>query len=81
MVGNLIGLNGTDITSSTSGLLFVRPGDAYDPGTLLVRSLRALGSNDSGIYTYRTPDEDGNTVEFHFGLYNSSNAGTKAISS
>lgn len=71
-VGNLIGPGGTDITYSTSDPFFVSRGGTYDPGTLLVRSARALKSKDSGIYTYRTPDENGKIVEFYFGVYFSS---------
>ena len=74
-VGNLIDPNGTDITHSSSDPFIISRGGSYDPGTLLVRSVRPLGSEDSGIYTYRTPDENGEVIEFHFGLYVASSAG------
>ena len=73
-VGNLIGPLGNDITLSPSDPFLVSRGSSYDPGTLLVRSVRPLQM--SGIYTYRTPDEDGEIVDFHFGLYLSNSSGT-----
>ena len=72
-VGNLIGPHGTDITFATSDPFLVIRGGSNDPGTLLVRKIRRLVSEDSGIYTYRSPDENGDIVEFHFGVYPSSN--------
>ena len=68
-VGNLIGPLGNDITLSLTDPFLVRRGGPYDPGTLLVRGVRPLQRNYTGIYTYRTPDEDGDIVDFHFGLY------------
>ena len=72
-VGSLIGPHGTDITFATSDPFLVIRGGSNDPGTLLVRMIRRLVSEDSGIYTYRSPDENGDIVEFHFGVYPSSN--------
>ena len=80
-VGNLIGPDGTDTTFSTSDPFFISRGGSYDPGTLLVRSVRALEPEDSGIYTYQTPDENGDTVEFHFGVYPSNNTSKNVGSS
>ena len=72
-VGSLIGPHGTDITFATSDPFLVIRGGSNDPGTLLVRKIRHLVSKDSGIYTYRSPDENGDILEFHFGVYPSSN--------
>ena len=76
-VGNLIGPLGNDITLSTTGPLTVARGGLSDPGTLSVHSASPLGLHDIGIYTYRTPDENGDVIDFHFGLYYSSNSGIK----
>ena len=76
-IGNLIGPHGADITFSTSDPFFIRRGGSYDPGTLRIQSVRALEPEDSGIYTYRTPDENGDIVEFHFGIYLSTNISNK----
>ncbi len=74
-VGHLIGPRGRDITLSTSDPFFARWGGSYNPGTLSVRSVRSLRREESGIYTYRTPDERGNFIEFYFGLYHSNQSG------
>ncbi len=74
-VGNLISPLGDDITFSRSDPFTVRHGGSNDPGTLLVRSVRSLRREESGIYTYRTPDEKGNIVEFYVGLYHSNQSG------
>ena len=68
-VGQLIDNYGRDITNSDSDPFSVTLGGPSDPGSLLVRSLRPLRHNENGIYTYRTPDERGNIIDFHFGLY------------
>ena len=68
-VGKLIGPLGNDITLNPSDPFFVSRGGSYDPGTMLVRGLQPLQWEDTGIYTYRTPDENGNIVDFHFGIY------------
>ena len=78
-VGNLIGPLGNDVTLSTTGPLNVVHGGLSDPGTLSVHSVRPLGLDDIGIYTYRTPDENGDVIDFHFGLYYSSNSGMVMI--
>ena len=67
--GILIGPQGNDITLSPSDPFLVSRGSSYDPGTLLVRSVRPLQREYTGIYTYRTPDENGDIVDFHFGVY------------
>ena len=78
-MGNLIGPLGNDVTLSTTGPLNVVHGGLSDPGTLSVHSVRPLGLDDIGIYTYRTPDENGDVIDFHFGLYYSSNSGMVMI--
>ena len=68
-VGRIIGPLGNDITFLTSDPFLVTQGSAFDPGTLLVRTLQQLDLNDTGIYTYRTPDEKANMIDFNFGIY------------
>ena len=75
-VGKLIGPLGNDITLNPSDPFFVSRGGSYDPGTMLVRGLQPLQWEDTGIYTYRTPDENGNIVDFHFGIYLSDYSGS-----
>ena len=74
-VGNLVDPLGNDITDSFSDSLFITRGGLYDPGSLHVRMIpqRPLQKADAGVYTYRTPDESGNMVDFNFGIYLSSN--------
>ena len=74
-VGNLIGPLGTVITFSTSDPFHVTRGGSHDPGSLSVFSVRQIGSNDTGIYTYLTPDEKGEMLQFHFGIYLLNNTG------
>ena len=78
-VGNVIGPLGNDITFSHTDPFLVSRGSSYDPGTLLVRNIRPLQWADTGIYTYRTPDENGNIIDFHYGLYFSSYSGNQGI--
>ena len=74
-VGQLIGPLGTDITFKKSDPFTVRRGRRSDPGTLLVfSSSNAMETDDNGIYTYHTPDENGDTVDFHFGIYDSTHS-------
>ena len=68
-VGRLIGPLGNDITFSTIDPFFIILGRATDPGTMYIRSQREFEPADSGIYTYRTPDENGNIVDINVGLY------------
>ena len=71
-VGKLIGPLGTEITRKPNDPFTVIHGSRTDPGTLLVfSSSNAMETNDNGIYTYHTPDENGDTVDFHFGIYSS----------
>ena len=67
-IGRLIDPLGKDITFTMDPFIITR-GGLHDPGTLYVRSLRELEPANSGIYTYRTPDENGNIVDINFGLY------------
>ena len=69
-VGHLFDINEVDITTSNSDPFFTF---RYNPGTVHVRSLRSLRSNEQGIYTCRIPDETGTTVDVNIGLYLSSN--------
>ena len=69
-VGHLFDINEVDITTSNSDPFFTF---RYNPGTVHVRSLRSLRSNEQGIYTCRIPDETGTTVDVNVGLYLSSN--------
>ena len=75
-VGTLIGPLGTDITQITTDPFTILPENRNDPGTMVVISSKALDTADVGIYTYRTPDENGKTIDFHFGIYTSLLAGT-----
>ena len=70
-VGQLIGPLGNDITHSYSHPFIVSLGSRYDPGSMYVRCLRALRLGEVGIYTYRTPDEDGNDIDVNLGIYSS----------
>ena len=74
-VGNLIGPLGTDITLSTSDPIDVIHGGSHDPGSMTVQNVRSLWPNDTGIYTYHTPDQNGEMVDFHFGIYYTSSSG------
>ena len=65
-VGRIIGPAGNNITFDP---FLVTQGRSVDPGTLLVRTLQQLDLNNTGIYTYRTPDENANTIDFNFGIY------------
>ncbi len=49
---------------------------AHDPGTLYVRSLRSLKPEENGIYTYQTPNEAGNIIDFNVGLYSTNRTST-----
>ncbi len=55
-------------------------GTSHDPGTLYVRSLRRLKPEESGIYTYRTPNEAGNIIDFNVGLYSTNKTSTIFVS-
>ena len=68
-VGTLIGPLGTDITRITTDPFTILRGRRADPGTMIVYSSKALEVTDNGIYTYRTPDGNGNIVDFHFGIF------------
>ncbi len=74
-VGRLISPLGDDITFSRSDPFSVRQGGSQDPGTLRVRIVRQPRREETGIYTYRTPDENGNIVEFYFGIYQTIQSG------
>ena len=75
-VGRLIDPLGNDITFSTSDPFFISRGGQHDPGTLYIRSLREFEPTDSGIYIYRTPDENGNIVDINVGLYHYTTSST-----
>ncbi len=47
-------------------------GRSFDPGTMYVRGFRSLRDTETGIYTYRTPDEKGKMVDINIGVYTSS---------
>ena len=70
-VGHLFDMNEIDITTSTSDPFFTF---RHSPGTVHVRSVRNLRSNEQGIYTCRIPDETGSIVDVNVGLYLSGNA-------
>ncbi len=70
-VGQLIDPQGRDITSSNTDPFIVTLGSSFEPGTMRVRCYRSLQRNEVGIYTYRTPDENGRTIDVNFGLYTS----------
>ena len=71
-VGHLFDINEVDITLSSTDPFFIF---RNNPGTVHVRSLRSLRSNEQGIYTCRIPDESGTTVDVNVGLYLSGSAG------
>ena len=75
-VGHLIDPLGNDITFSTSDPFFISRGGQHDPGTLYIRSLREFEPTDSGIYIYRTPDENENFVDVNVGLYHYTTSST-----
>ena len=68
-VGRIIGPLGNDITRLTSDPFLIARGTSADPGTVFMRTLQQLDLNDTGIYTYRTPDENADMVDFNFGIY------------
>ncbi len=78
-VGSLIGPLGRDITRSYSDPFRIIRGASHDPGTLYVLSLRSLKLAESGIYTYRTPNEAGNIIDFNVGLYSTNSTSIHAI--
>ena len=69
-IGHLFDMNEVDITTSNSDPFFTF---RNSPGTVHVRSLRSLRTNEQGIYTCRIPDETGTTVDVNVGLYLSTN--------
>ena len=69
-VGHLFDISEVDITTSNSDPFFTL---RHSPGTVQVRSIRSLRSNEQGIYTCRIPDETGTTMDVNVGLYLSSN--------
>ena len=75
-VGRLIDPLGNDITFSTSDPFFISRGGKHNPGTLYIRSLREFEPTDSGIYIYRTPDENENFVDVNVGLYHYTTSST-----
>ena len=71
-VGQLINPLGNDITHSRLDPFIVSLGNSYDPGSMYVRCLKDIAREDIGIYTYRTPDEEGNIIDVNFGIYSAS---------
>ena len=69
-IGHLFDINEVDITMSNDDPFFTF---RHNPGTVHMRSLRSLRSNEQGIYTCCIPDETGTTVDVNVGLYLSSN--------
>ncbi len=70
-VGQLIDPRGIDITTSNLDPFIVSLGRSLDPGTMYVRGFRYLRDTETGIYTYRTPDETGKMVDINIGIYTS----------
>ncbi len=70
-VGQLIDPRGIDITTSNLDPFIVSLGRSFDPGTMYVRGFRSLRDTETGIYTYRTPDEKGKMVDINIGIYTS----------
>ena len=68
-VGRIIGPLGNDITFLTSDPFLIARGTSADPGTMFMRTQLQLDLNNTGIYTYRTPDENADTIDFNFGIY------------
>ncbi len=73
-VGQLIDPQGRDITSSYTDPFIVTLGSSFEPGTMRVRCYRSLQRNEVGIYTYRTPEENGRIIDVNFGLYTSNSS-------
>ena len=68
-VGQLINPLSNDITRSRLDPFIVSLGNSYDPGSMYVRCLKDIAREDIGIYTYHTPDEEGNIINVNFGIY------------
>ena len=71
-VGMIIGPQGRRIISDPFSVI---QRGSYDPGSLFILGGRSLEREDTGIYTYVTPDESGNQIKFFFGIYHSNHSG------
>lgn len=67
-VGQLIGVDGLDITHRAGDNLHIQLGNATSPGMVKVFHSR-MSSAQQGVYTCRLPDETGDTADFNIGLY------------
>ncbi len=71
-VGEIIGLDGTPLPISTSfitiGALRIRQYPSL-PAIVKIWVGTTLSAEEEGVYIYRIPDENGETVEVNFGLY------------
>ena len=67
-VGQLIGLDGQDITHSKIDHFTVVVGDANNPGTVKVTRSR-ISSENEGVYTCRIPDQSGEIIDVNVGLF------------
>ncbi len=67
-VGQLIGVDGQNITHRRGDHFNVVLGNTRSPGTVRVYPAR-MAVTTQGVYTCRLPDEAGDIIEFNFGLY------------
>ena len=71
-VGQLIGLDGQDITNTYFDSFSVSIGSYDNPGSIFVTpTSRYSSSMDDGVYTCRIPDESGERIDVNVGLYKS----------
>ena len=71
-VGQWIGLNGTNITTTDNDPFDVRVGGSYSPGSVEVQTpdtSSPLSSANEGVYTCVIPDESGETNYLYVGIY------------
>ena len=68
-VGRIAGLDGTTLSSNSSGYLraIVSPGNR--PGFIRFRAINNFTAGDQGIYTCTIPDANGNDITINMGLY------------
>lgn len=74
-VGQLIGVNGSDISNDLNDPFFIIKGGSFHPAMLHVqKSYRRFTAEYNGIYTCRIPNEAEVIEEFNVGLYQHSYA-------
>ena len=68
-IGQWISPDGLDITYSSSDPFDVTAGDSSDPGFIQISVVSGLTFSDLGVYTCQIPDENGNVMSLHVGIY------------